>query len=82
MLKSKDLSKWGGFNDNLEQQKMRDELLADKDKAFTYMLPQETKQLEEKREELAFYTNQCWEETRRVGRDNGKLIREHFREMS
>jgi hypothetical protein len=36
---------------------MRDELLSDKEKAFTYMLPLDTKQLEEKREELAFYTN-------------------------
>ena len=46
------------------------------------MLPLETKQLEEKREELSYYTNQCWEEIRRVGKDNGKLIRDHFREMS
>jgi hypothetical protein len=43
LFKSADLHKWGGFTDNLVPQKMRDELLADKEKAFNYMLPVETK---------------------------------------
>ena len=46
------------------------------------MLPQPTKEVELKREELCFYTNQCWDEIRRVGNDNGRLIRDHFRDMS
>lgn len=74
--------KWGGFKDNLEVQKLKDELLKDKERAFNYMLPKESKELDNKREHLSYYTNQCWEETRRVAYDNGRLLRDHFREMS
>ena len=62
--------------------RLKDELIKDKDKAFPFMLPQPTKEVELKREELCFYTNQCWDEIRRVGNDNGRLIRDHFRDMS
>ena len=31
---------------------------------------------------MAFYTNQCLEETRRIGRDDGKLLIDHFIQMS
>lgn len=61
---------------------MKDELLNNKDKAFKYMIPKDTNELEQKREELSFFTNQCYEEMRRIGKDNGRLIREHFKEMS
>jgi hypothetical protein len=44
--------------------------------AFTFMLPKESKDVEMKREELSFFTNQCWEEMRRVGNNNGRLLRE------
>ena len=54
------------------------ELLGDKEKAFKFMLSEETKQLEEMRQELSFYTNQCWQETRRVSADNAEIFREHF----
>jgi hypothetical protein len=43
--------------DNIELLKLKDELLNDKDKAFQYMLPKDTKEVEGKREELCFYTN-------------------------
>ena len=46
------------------------------------MLQKETKELERAKEELAFYSNQCLDETRRVGKDNGKLLIEHFIQMS
>ena len=82
MFKSKDVYKWGGFEDNIELLKLKDDLLKDKDKAFQYILPRETKEVELKREELCFYTNQGWDEIRRVGNDNGRLIRDHFRDMS
>ena len=82
LFKAKDVYKWGGFEDNIELLKLKDDLLKDKDRAFQYMLPKETKEVEMKREELCFYTNQCWDEIRRVGNDNGKLIRDHFRDMS
>eukprot|EP00349_Pseudokeronopsis_sp_Brazil_P001362 CAMPEP_0202960008 /NCGR_PEP_ID=MMETSP1396-20130829/4192_1 /ASSEMBLY_ACC=CAM_ASM_000872 /TAXON_ID= /ORGANISM="Pseudokeronopsis sp., Strain Brazil" /LENGTH=117 /DNA_ID=CAMNT_0049678959 /DNA_START=1308 /DNA_END=1657 /DNA_ORIENTATION=+ len=61
---------------------MREELLANKEKAFQFILPKESMELDLKREELAFFTNQCWEEIKRVGFDNGKLLREHFRNMA
>lgn len=46
------------------------------------MLQHETQNLERQKEELAFYSNQCLEETRRVGKDNGKLLIAHFIQMS
>lgn len=82
LFKSKDVYKWGGFADNLELLKLKDELLKDKDKAFNFILPKETSEVELKREELCFYSNQCWDEIRRVANDNGKLLRDSFREMS
>ena len=82
LWKQRDVYKWGGFEDNIELLKLKDELLKDKDRAFQFMLPKETREVELKREELCFYTNQCWDEIRRVGNDNGKLIRDHFRDMS
>lgn len=46
------------------------------------MLQHETQNLERQKEELAFYSNQCLEETRRVGKDNGKILIAHFIQMS
>ena len=44
MFKGKDPFKWGGFKDNIELLKLKDELLKpdNKEKAFDYMLPKET----------------------------------------
>lgn len=57
LWKQGDLYKWGGFTDNIHLEKMRDELKTNKEKAFMYMLPKETKDLEARREELGFYSN-------------------------
>jgi hypothetical protein len=57
LFKTKDIYKWGGFEDNIELLKLKDDLLKDKDRAFQYMLPKETKDVELKREELCFFTN-------------------------
>ena len=38
--------------------------------------------MEQHREHLSFYTNQCLDEVRRVGNDNGELLTEHFITMS
>jgi hypothetical protein len=46
------------------------------------MLTEETQSLEYQREEMSFYTNQCLDEVRRVGKDNGTLLSNHFIEMS
>jgi hypothetical protein len=57
LWKTKDIYKWGGFVDNIELLKLKDELLKDKDKSFQFMLPKDTKEVELKREELCFFTN-------------------------
>ncbi len=46
------------------------------------MLTEETKQLNDLREELSFWTNQCLDEVRRVTNDNGVLLTDHFITMS
>ena len=56
--------------------------MANKEAAFTYMLQKETKELEVQKEELSFYSNQCLDEVRRIGKDNGKLLINHFIQMS
>lgn len=82
LFKSRDLYKWGGFKDNLELQKLQDMLLNNKEKAFGYMMPKETAEVEHKREEYFFYSNQCWDEVRRVSFDNAENLKEHFKEFS
>ena len=46
------------------------------------MLTEETKHLNDLREELSFWTNQCLDEVRRVTNDNGVLLTDHFITMS
>lgn len=82
LFKKKDATKWLGFKDNQQMIRMKDELLKDKDTAFEFMLPKETAEVEAKKHELMFYTNQCWDEIRRVSNDNGTLLFEHFRDMA
>ena len=84
LLKNKDLSKWGylGENGQREIEQKLDKLVQHKEAAFTYMIQNESKEIELQREQLAFYTNQCFEETRRIGRDDGKLLIDHFIQMS
>ena len=74
----RDISKWG-FSGSMEELEGRaDELLKNKEKAFKFMLSEETKSLNEQREELSFYTNQCLDEVKRTGKDNGDLLTDHF----
>jgi len=84
LLKNKDVSKWGyqGEGGVGEIERNYERLMGLKEAAFTYMLQNETKELELQREHLSFYTNQCLEETRRIGRDDGKLLIDHFIQMS
>lgn len=42
LFKSKDVYKWGGFKDNIELLKLKDELLKDKDRALDFILPKES----------------------------------------
>ena len=46
------------------------------------MLTDDTLALNEMREELSFYTNQCLDEVRRVGKYNGDLLTDHFITMA
>ena len=46
-----------------------------------FMLPEETKSLELVREELSYYTNQSFQEVRRVGNDNSILLNDHYLEL-
>lgn len=82
LLKSKDLKKWGYLGDVNDIVKLHEKLLANKEAAFTYMLQKDSKDLELNREELSFYSNQCLNETRRVGKDNGSILIDHFIMMS
>lgn len=59
-----------------------EDLFNNKTKAFRYMLSEDTLVLNSMREELSFYTNQCLDEVRRVGKDNGELLTDHFITMS
>ena len=57
-------------------------LMQSKNLAFTYMLPKETYEWEIKREELCFLTNQTLNEVQRTATENGKVLRQHFRDMA
>ena len=60
LFKNKDPQKWGctaiSYDDL--QSKIED-LFLHKEKAFRFMMTEETRQLNVEREELSFYTNQC-----------------------
>ena len=55
--------------------------LNDAEAAFGYMLPNATKQVNYLGEESAFFTTQCYKETRRVTMINYTMAREHFIDM-
>jgi len=88
LFKVGDLSKWGGggshscFKDEQEMSDLRNKLMQNKNMAYTYMLPKETYEWEIKREELCFLTNQCLNEVQRTAGENGKVLRQHFRDMA
>ena len=82
LFRGKDPSKWGYDGAAEDLAKRQEELLANKELAFKFMLSDESQRLENYREELAFYTNQCLSEVRRVGKDNGGLLTDSFVAMS
>lgn len=79
--KDRDVHKWGS-EDGLGLEKIKDQLFADKDLAFSYMLMKESAEVDKRREEMSFFTNQCWDELRRISEDNGEILREHYVEMA
>lgn len=87
LFKIGDLAKWSSgpfsaFKDEKQMVEMKEKLMKDKNLAYTYMLPKETQEYEQKKEELGFLTNHCFSEVQRVANDNGKIFRLHFRDMS
>lgn len=82
LFRAKDMSKWGYSGSTEELIRRQEELFSNKEKAFKFMLTEESQQLEKFREELSFYTNQCLSEVRRVGTDNGQLLTDHFITLS
>ena len=84
LFKNKDLNKWGyeGPGGAAVIQKNFEKLQLNKEAAFTYMLQKDSRDIELEREELAFYSNSCLEEIRRVGQDNGRLLIDKFIMMS
>lgn len=54
------------------------DLMLDRNLAFPFMLTEETKKLHEAKERVNFYTNQIIGELRRVGKDNGDALIDHF----
>lgn len=55
--------------------------LNDAEAAFGYMLPNASKQVNYLGEESAFFTTQCFKETRRTTMINYTMAREHFIDM-
>jgi hypothetical protein len=82
LFRNKDFTKWQFAGPQDEIIRRADVVTTNKDVAFKFMLTEETQQLEICREELAFFTNQCLAEVRRVGVDNGELLTNHFITMS
>lgn len=66
LFKARDTTKWGGFANDVQQVRFKNDLLNNKEAAFDFMLPQESADVENKKMELCFFTNQCWDEIRRV----------------
>ena len=61
---------------------MSEQLYSDKERAFKYIMTDETRAVNDLRQELCFYINMCYSEMRRVGSDNGLLLTDHFITMS
>jgi phage-related minor tail protein len=49
LFKMRDPTKWGGFKDQAEMIRLKDELMKDRDSAFEYMMPRESQELDLKR---------------------------------
>jgi len=79
--KDKDTGKWGASNPS-ELVSIKEQLFNDKDLAFSYMMAKESAEVDKRREEMSFFTNQCWDELRRISEDNGVILREHYMEMA
>lgn len=78
LFKTQNIKKWQYTGNEIELLGRKEALLADKKKAFPFILSEETKKLKERQEMTFFYTNSLLSELRRVGEDNGRAMVEHF----
>ena len=78
LFRRKDVTEWGCPPD---QMRSAMDTLNNAEAAFTYMLPNATKQVNYLGEESAFFTTQCYKETRRTTMINYTMAREHFLDM-
>jgi adenine-specific DNA methylase len=78
LWKTKNVNKWKFTGDKIELIGREKELLRDKNIAFAYILTEDSDKLQKQKEILNFYTNQLLAEMRRVGRDNGISLMDHF----
>lgn len=74
----KDVSKWELKDEMLRQAQ---DIISDPESAMEMMLPKETKKVEYLSEESAYFTNQCWKESRRTVMLDYAMGREHFVDM-
>lgn len=83
LFAQKDVTKWGCHKDKAEELLLsKESILLDKKRAFMFMLATETAEMLAMKDELNYITNQCLYEARRVGKDNGDLLVDHFLTMS
>lgn len=66
LFKQKDVSKWELSEEN---QKLQGELMSNKEKAFDAMLPKETDEVTQAKEQFLFFSNQCYFELKRQNND-------------
>lgn len=78
LFKSKDISKWEFSGDMIELVGRKHDLLADRKKAYAFILSDESQKLQDKKEIVNFFTNQMLAELRRVGKNNGEALIDHF----
>ena len=78
LFRRKDVTEWGCNSDQLRSAM---DTLNDAERAFGYMLPGASKQVSYLSEESAFFTSQCYKETRRTTMINYTMAREHFIDM-
>jgi len=78
LFKKKDISEWGVAPDKMRQAM---ESMNDAETAFTFMLPNATKQVNYLAEESAYFTTQAFKEARRVTMADYTMAREHFVDM-
>jgi hypothetical protein len=78
LFRRKDVTEWGLSSDQLRPAM---ESLNNAEAAFSLMLPNASKQVNYLGEESAFFTTQCYKETRRVTMINYTMAREHFIDM-